>query len=329
MRAAQGRFTRAVLANVVSRGATVAPGRGRSRQRQMPNLLTSIDAGRRALRSCTLKAMPGIALLAVWLFACSSDGASETRETYDYLVSPDGQRFRVITAGPVVRGAHDKKLGVRISYVSQAESPADLLAHADTLVRAFGPELQLASEEALLVRARFGAATMSLATAKAARYDLEYRLREGEYVRGESSARLPPPPLAGTRIDDDPAFPFRAERLNEAVVAGSAWLALVDGDDLSALREAMAPSLHAKLRDDDEFGELLAQRRHAGGTQSRRELYRMQQRSTAKDRRPGDDARVVYECIMSSGQRMVERLVLARNATRWQITGYAFQPVPH
>lgn len=264
-----------------------------------------------------------IALLATWQIACSGAGVPET---YDYLVTPDGQRFRVISAGPIVRGANTL-VGMRVTYISRAKSPADLLAHADTLVRALGPEFSLSREPTLTVRARLGPASISLKNREQDRYDLEYRLSEGEYQRSGAS-ESETPPLAGTHVADDPSFPFRPALLNEAVDAGNAWLALANGTDLRALRADMAPDFLAKLSDDAQLGDLILQRKLAGGTESRRELYRMQQRPSRKGRSPGDDARVVFESGMPSGQRLVERLVLARDGTRWQVSGYAFQPVP-
>lgn len=264
-----------------------------------------------------------IALLMAWQVACSSD-SSATREIYDYLVTPAGERFRVISAGPVVRGANTL-VGMRITYVAQAESPAELLAHADTLVRALGPELSLSRQPNLSVWARFGPPSVSLRDSNY--YALEYRLNQGEYRRADSNTHEPPS-RADTQIDDDPSFPFRAALLNEGADAGNAWLAHLNDAALAALREAMTPDFLSKLSDDARLADLIRQRKLAGWPDSRRELYRMQQRSTRKGRKPGDDARVVYEADMANGQRMVERLVLQRDATRWQVSGFAFQPVP-
>jgi hypothetical protein len=258
------------------------------------------------------------------LLACSKEDSSGTRETYDYVVTPAGQRFRVIGAGPILRGANTR-IGMRITYVAQALTKAELLAHADALVAALGPELQLFGDKTLTVRARIGVASVAL-DSENAKFDLEYRLGPSGFQRADAGTS--PPALADTNVLDDPTFPFQAEQLTAAALISSRWIAHLDEDDMDAIRPQVAPGFREQIMDDGQLAALLARRYAAGLPGTRRELYRMQQRITDKPRPPGADALIVYECRSPRRPRVLERLELARDADAWKITSYAFQPLP-
>jgi hypothetical protein len=265
-----------------------------------------------------------IALVCACLLACSSSEKRDARETYDYVLTPAGQNFRLIGAGPVLRGANTS-LGLRITYVARAQTMAELLADADALVAALGPEMQLSGDKRLTVRARIGAASLALNSDKTA-YDLAYKLQDGRFQRAGSEK--PPPSIAGTQVPEDPAFPFRAEQLAAAATASAEWLALLDGDDLAAIRERVTRGFANAISDDGQLRQLLAQRKNAGLPGTRRELYRSQQRVQQKSRPPGADALLVYACEIPGRPETLERLVLARDANVWKIASYAFQPIP-
>lgn len=258
------------------------------------------------------------------LLACSRGETPGARETYDYLVTPTGQRFRVIGAGPIMRGANTR-IGMRITYVAQALTKAELLVHADALAAALGPELQLFGDKTLTVRARIGVASVALESEQA-KFDLAYRLGPNGFQRADAGTS--PPALADTHVLDDPTFPFQAELLTAAAAISSRWLARLDEDDMDAIRPLVARGFREQIMDDRQLGELLVRRDAAGLPGTRRELYRMQQRITDKPRPPGADALIVYECRSPRRPRILERLELARDSDAWKITSYAFQPLP-
>jgi hypothetical protein len=265
-----------------------------------------------------------IALVCACLLACSSSEKRGARETYDYVLTPAGQSFRVIGAGPILRGANTS-MGLRITYVARALTKTELFADADALVAALGPEMQLTGDKALTVRARIGAASLALNSAKAT-YDLEYRLHDGRFQR--AGADKPPPDLAGPQAPEDPAFPLRAGQLTAAATASAEWLELLDHDDLEKIREHVTPGFAKAISDDGQLRELLAQRRNAGLPGTRHELYRSQQRIPQKLRPPGADVLIVYACEIPGRPMTLERLVLARYSDTWKIASYAFQPIP-
>jgi hypothetical protein len=268
-----------------------------------------------------------IALVCIWLLACSNDEARPPRETYDYVVTPAGQRYRVIQAGPILRGANTS-LGLRITYVAQGRTSADLAADADALIAALGPELQLAGENAVIVRARIGPPTVVLGADKKRGEDLEYRLEPSGFQRASAGAGASEVALAGTNQPDDPTFPYRAQQLTAAGEASARWVALLDQNDLTAIRVQLTQRFRDQLADDATFRELLAQRTNAGLPGTRRELYRMQERATRGGRTPGDDALIVYECTTQGGPNVLERLTWTREGEEWRVVSYAFQPLP-
>lgn len=257
------------------------------------------------------------------LSACSGDAARSVPETYDYVLTPSGQRFRVIAAGPVLRGANTR-LGLRISYVAQARDEPELIAHADALVAAFGPELQLTGDRKLVVRARLGAPTHQLPGPGAASYDVAYVLGPGGFVRDREAQAHAPPELAAVSGKGDPEFPYAADKLSAAAAAGAEWLAALDRADLAVTREQMTQTFRAQVADDERYRELLLLRQQAGLPGMRSELYRMQQRTK---RAPGDDILLVYVCASPGLPRVVERVVMVREAGVWRASGYVFQPL--
>lgn len=267
-----------------------------------------------------------LALLLSCLAACSADEQRDVRETYDYLVMPSGKRYRVIVSGPILRGINTQ-IGLRISYVAQSRDEAGLEADAAQLVSVLGPELQLAGEDELHVRARLGPPTLAL-DAGGTYFDVDYHLGDDGFIRVPAVTKKRP---KVTRImPDDPTFPYREAKLKAAAAASAKWLSLLDrGGDLKAIRAPLTPQFRKAAADDGQFRELLAQRANAGLPGVRRELYRMQQRSTKAGREPGDDVLIVYVCESPGRARVLERLVLANDDyDQWQIVSYAFQPIP-
>jgi hypothetical protein len=265
-----------------------------------------------------------IALVCACLLACSSEETRDARETYDYLVTPAGQSYRLIGAGPIIRGANTR-IGLRITYVARALTKAELFAHADALVSALGPEMQLTGDKTLTVRARIGPASVALNSDKST-YDLEYLLTASGFQRVDSTRA--PPALTASDQSDDPAFPFQPQQLTAAAAASLDWLARLDRRDLDAIRARVTPAFRAQIENDDQLRALLAQRKAAGLPGSRRELYRTQQRVTDKPRPAGADALLVYECDRPGRPRILERMTLSRESDEWQIASYAFQPIP-
>jgi hypothetical protein len=266
-----------------------------------------------------------IALVCACLLACSnSEETRDARETYDYVVTPAQQRYRVVGAGPIMRGANTH-MGLRITYVARALTKDELLADADALVASLGPELQLSGGTSLTVRARVGGPSLALDSDKVS-YDLNYQLVDGRYQRRGLGGPLPN--LARPQVPDDPTFPFRTDALTAAAAASGAWLPLLDGNDLSRIRAGVSDGFAKALADDGQFRELLAQRRNAGLPGARRELYRMQERVAQQSRAAGADALIVYECKVPGRPRILERLSLAQDGERWKVASYAFQPIP-
>jgi hypothetical protein len=265
-----------------------------------------------------------IALVCACLLACSSEKTADARETYDYLVTPAGHSFRLIGAGPILRGANTR-LGLRITYVARALTKAELFAHADALVGSLGPEMQLVGDKTLTVRARIGPVSVALDSDKST-YDVEYRLTSSGFQRVDNPRT--PPALTGSDQSDDPTFPLESQQLAAAAAAGVSWLGLLNRSDLAAIRARVTPAFQAQIESDEQLRALLAQRKAAGLPGSRRELYRTQQRVTDKPRPAGADVLLVYECTGPGRPRILERMTLSREADSWQIASYAFQPIP-
>ncbi|HKP57291.1 MAG TPA: hypothetical protein VJV78_11255 [Polyangiales bacterium] len=262
-------------------------------------------------------------LIATCLLACAGEDNRSVAETYDYLLTPAGQRFRVMGAGPLRRGANSR-MGLRIKYLAQAQTKDELLAHADTLVAALGPELQLTGERNLVVRAQLGPTTLALDPSGKDFYDLEYRLEAAGFVRVQEED--PNKRYGAVNAPDDVTFPYRAAQLTEAGRLGAGWLGSLDREDMLSLRAELTDNFREQVSDDARFRELLLQRKNSGLPGTRRELYRMQQRVAG--RTAGDDVLLVYECSMPRRPGVLERVMLARDADAWQVSGYVFQPVP-
>lgn len=265
-----------------------------------------------------------IALVCACLLACSGAETRDARETYDYLVTAAGQPFRLIGAGPILRGANTR-VGLRITYVARALTKAELFAHADALVGALGPEMQLVGDKTLTVRARIGPASVALNSDKST-YDLEYRLEPTGFQRLDNPRT--PPALTGTDQSDDPTFPLQAQQLTAAAAASGSWLALLDKRDLNAIRNQVTREFRDQIGKDESLLELLAQRKAWGLPGRRRLLYRTQLRVAETKRPAGADVLIVNECTNRAGQRILERMTLSRNADVWQLASYAFQPIP-
>ena len=258
------------------------------------------------------------------LTACSPAQKREIAETYDYVLTPQGQRFRVIASGPLRRGANTQ-LGLRIRYVAQARDEGELIAHADALVAALGPELQLTGERKLIVRARIGPPTLELQAPGQANYDLVYALGPHGFARDPAAPTPELPDLAAVDAADDPKFPYAAASLQQAAAAAATWLAALDAADLATTRQRMTDAFRTQVADDTKYRQLLAQRQQAGLPGARKELYRMQQRSK---RAGSEEVLIVYACSVPGRPRVLERLVMERVNGEWNASAYAFQPLP-
>jgi hypothetical protein len=267
-----------------------------------------------------------LSLVCACLIACSGGPKTDDQESYDYVVTPAGERFRVVVAGPILRGTNTN-LGMGITYVAQAKERAELITHADTLVAVLGPELQLSGEKKLTVRARLGPPSVALDSSS---YSLEYALTPDGYRRIADSQPKRAPRLAGTSVPEDPEFPYREQIVNAGIAFGMKWLTLLEQNDLAPIRAQLTSAFRRKVSDDAKLRELLGRRHSAGLPGERRELYRMQERKLDSRRAPGADVLVSFECTVANGSRVLERLVLSHEPAvdAWQIAGYAFQPLP-
>ena len=260
-----------------------------------------------------MRALPW--LISLCLLACAGEDPPAVAESYAYLLTPGGQRFRVIASGPLLRGA-DSGPGLRIKYIAEAATSDELLAAADSLVAALGPELQLTGDPNLVVRAQLDATGTRF-------YDVEYRLEASGFLRVQQDPSANT--AAAANSEDDHVFPYRAALLDEAGEAGAGWLLSLDRDDMPATRAELGENFREQISDDARLGELILQRRHLGLPGVRRELYRMQRRIAGRN--PGDDVLVVYECSMPLRPRVLERLSMSRDADVWRVSGYVFQPL--
>jgi hypothetical protein len=263
--------------------------------------------------------------------ACSdSRSASDSPLTYSHLLTPSGQHFRVTSAGPVIRGANST-LGLRIEYISEAQTVAALELDAGRLVAALGPELELTKQPELTVRAQFDAGSLAL-DPKASAYDVVFtRAANGWNRSAEKTAAL------GQDVSEimrqlkpvsNVSFPFDGPFIAKGAAAAARWLGQVDSGDLPAALSGMDPSFRAELGKSNERLDTLVERRrglHLPG--QRRELYRMATRDRGASAGTAPMIQVEYVCQPDANARVLERIVLQPAGSQWQVSGYAFQPL--
>jgi hypothetical protein len=238
---------------------------------------------------------------------------------YSYMVSPSGRRFRILRAGPMLRGV-GTSLGGNVAYVSETNQPLEVARDADTLVAAFGPEMQLAGESSLSVEPRF-------ASAAPVQPKLSFALKQGRWSRAGELGEVP---LDGAAVPEDLVFPYDAAKLSAAATAATSWLGLLDDDAIEAAVGGMNEEFRGQVRGaPDRWLGVLSQRKKLGVPERHRELYRMQTPNRDRAQTPGDTALLEYESQGTGNSRVLERIIMVRVQPRgWFTGGYAFAPIP-
>ncbi len=245
--------------------------------------------------------------------ACSSD--TPPRISYSYTVTPSGHVYRVFGAGPSMRGVGSTE-GVQVSYLALSRSSERLELDADELMNAFGPELLLARQPTLTIRAR-------------QMLGKKYRpeVREVVYLRDKRTwvRKTSTEPAASAKAPDQPdesSFPFRREELDAASKVAASWLEAFDQQRTESVAAAMSSAFRKKLEAAPNFWQEVSNHRRAIGVAGEREeLYRMQ---TSEASSPRGSALVQY----LTRSLVLERVALELEGDRWRIAGYVFEPLP-
>jgi hypothetical protein len=238
---------------------------------------------------------------------------------YSYVVIPAGRMFRILKAGQVIRGA-GTSLGAQVSYVSETAKPQEIVRDAESLVAAFGPEMQLAGETALRVEVHW-------AHDPPAAPKLTFALKEGQWSR---TSELPAVALGEGVMAADAVFPYEALKLRAAAAAAAHWIELLDSGAIEASVGGMNEEFRGQIRAAPErWLSVLQQRAGLGAPEQRQELYRMQTPNRVRTASPGDTALLEYEFDGVNGSRVLERIVMVfEGADRgWRTAGYVFAPI--
>jgi hypothetical protein len=272
---------------------------------------------------------------ALWLVlagaACSdSRSASDSPLAYTHLLTPQGQHFRVTSAGPVIRGANTT-IGLRIEYISEAQTVGALELDAVRLVAALGPELELSEPGELTVRAQYDAGSLAL-DPKLSAYDVVFtRTASGWDRSAAKTAALGQDPteiMGRIKPVSNVSFPFDGAFIEKGARAAATWLATLDRDDSPAALGGMDPALRAEFGKSREPFAALVGRRHAMHLPGKRhELYHMATRDRATSASGRPVVQVEYLCEPGGDVRVLERIVMDQIASAWQVSSYAFLPL--
>lgn len=211
-------------------------------------------------------------------------------------------------------------LGGNVVYVSETSQPLEVARDVDTLVAAFGPEMQLAGESSLSVEPRF-------ASAVPLQPKLSFALKQGQWSRASEHGEVP---HDATDVPEDLLFPYDAAKLTAAADAATSWLGLLDDDAIEAAVGGMNEEFRGQVRvAPDRWLGVLSERKKLGVPEQHRELYRMQTPNRDRALTPGDTALLEYESQGRGKSRVIERIVMVRVEPRgWFTGGYAFAPIP-
>jgi hypothetical protein len=274
-----------------------------------------------------------LALACVLSATCANDAEIApypSPTTYSHLLTASGRHYRVIRSGQVLRGANSS-VGLMISYLCESLAPAELVRDSDQLVAALGPEMQLTEDTKLTVRAEWHGVAPKGRKPKAFKLDTRFDLKDGRWLR--AAAPDDAPALgAGSRqlqapVDRD--FRYDVAKLDAAADAAANWLDHLDAHEIEQIVSGMNPAFREQVAASHErFIGLLDQRTALGMPGGRRALYRMQTRDRHVALDASEAVLIQYECQPAEGTRILERMVLASDATGWRVSGYAFQPIP-
>src|SRR5262249_13838460 len=147
---------------------------------------------------------------------------------YSYLVTPEGQMFRMRSIGPVF-GAGQKRLGTKASYAGEHSDFVTIRAEAETLARALGPELAVAGGKTLMIETPVGYDPGQVFT-KSTNYVTNFERTGAEWVRsaGDDSSEKASLTEGKTKVAEDVRFPFDRQSMLAAKKAALEWLGILD-----------------------------------------------------------------------------------------------------
>lgn len=217
--------------------------------------------------------------LDVLLLAALAGCANRTDAQYplNYLVTPAGVMFRIRGMGPVI-GGEGKKIGTKVVYVGESPEIDRIIADAERIAAALGPELEVAGESALMVQADVGYDPRKTISSYPS-YTVVFQLGAGRWTRlpSKDPSSKPLEVEGSFKPADDPAFPFDKSKTSSAANAAARWVAALDEGDADGSVAAMAPAFRSEtLGRIATWREKLTQRNALGVAGHRAELYRMQ-----------------------------------------------------
>ena len=265
--------------------------------------------------------------LLLLLSACSKDAASSPGPPLgrgDAVVLPNGSVYRVLQAGPVLRGT-GASTGGGIMYWSDSAAPSRVSRDAQQLVAAFGPELELAGEKLLSVQAKIPGGLEGQTTT----VTRGFRLERGQWLPHPPEP-VPAEPIAGEAppAPSDPVLANLAARLTAAGSAAARWLDHLDLDPVEGVVSRMNDEFRGQIKGAPErWLQITQQRRQLKLTERRSELYRMETPSKSPKLGPGDTVLVQYQSG-TARRRVLERVIMVKEPAGWRVGGYAFEPLP-
>lgn len=245
---------------------------------------------------------------------------------YSYLVTPDGQMFRMRSMGAVY-GAGKKRLGTKVTYAGESSGVAAIRREAELLAHALGPEMDLAGEKTLLIETTLGhdpgkffsASTSYLTIFERTatgwvRQAAENDPAEGSSVTGKESSK----------VAEDTRFPFDRAGLVAAGEATGEWLAALDQGREKDARLALAEQFRDEVDVGARWIQMIQYRRGVTPT-TRVELYRLQIREASSGNARA--AMFQFEVAGQNQARFIERVSAFEEEGTWRVSGYALRPI--
>jgi len=245
---------------------------------------------------------------------------------YSYLVTPDGQMFRMRSIGPVF-GAGQKRLGTKVSYAGEHSDLATIRAEAETLARALGPELAVAGEKALMVETTLGydpGKTFSSSTS----YVTTFERTGAGWVRNagvNDSAEKSSIGGGSTKVAEDQRFPFDRQAMLAARRFVLDWVRLLDEDHDKEARLALAEKTRDEVDQGARWFQMVSYRRGLGGG-TRAALYELQTRQSGMNAVPA--MLFQFEFTSADHAHLVETVTALQEQGTWKVAGYLLRPIP-
>lgn len=247
---------------------------------------------------------------------------------YSYLLSPSGRMFRIVQVGPVIGGA-GKKIATMISYAGDTREVVRIVADAEKIIGALGPEMEFAGESSVIVQAVVGNDPSKLLSSSVS-FNVVYDLRDGNWVRSPPKKEEPKEiggPDMVTQPPDHPSFPYEPAKVAAAEEAAVKWVALLDAGDSAAAVAGMTEAFRGQLKNSMDRWSALMGQRGAAASSKRVQLYGMQVRG-GPQLPAGSAVLVQFELKHAKGGHSLEQVMMVNEGASWRPAGYGFRPTP-